>query len=218
MLVPFIHRALFLQCRSIHHFVHFVLTSDIFNIYFYASVIYFFFFVALPNRAAILRYTLLIFTTIAYFVKYIHQLINMNAEILNYIFNLNEKEISSQPNNTENSDKHVENIDEEMFDAIYDELTFVKKRFYFLYLKIVVVFMYLFITIETFITNTKALTGPNFQQILQFFLIIIGPYAVSLFLKANKDDFLTEENKRDIKAAFIRVQSVKQDHQSDTLC
>lgn len=176
------------------------------------------FFVALPNRAAILRYTLLIFTTIGYFVKYIHQLINMNAEILNYIFKLNEKEISSQPNNTENSDKHVENIDEEMFDAIYDELTFVKKRFYFLYLKIVVVFMYLFITIETFITNTKALTGPNFQQILQFFLIIIGPYAVSLFLKANKDDFLTEENKRDIKAAFIRVQSVKQDHQSDTLC
>lgn len=178
------------------------------------------FFVALPNRAAILRYTLLIFTTIAYFVKYIHQLINMNAEILNYIFKLKEEEISSELNNTENADSlayNVENVNEEMFDAIYDELTFVRKRFYFLYLKVVIVFMYLFITIETFITNTKALTGPNFQQILQFFLIIIGPYAISLFLKANKDDFLTEENKRDIKAAFIRFQSGKKNRQSDTL-
>lgn len=111
----------------------------------------------------------------------------------------------------------MENVNEEMFDAIYDELTFVRKRFYFLYLKVVIVFMYLFITIETFITNTKALTGPNFQQILQFFLIIIGPYAISLFLKANKDDFLTEENKSDIKAAFIRFQSGKKNRQSDTL-
>lgn len=144
----------------------------------------------------------------------------MNAEILNYIFKLKEEEISSELNNTENSDSlayNVENVKEEMFDAIYDELTFVRKRFYFLYLKVVIVFMYLFITIETFITNTKALTGPNFQQILQFFLIIIGPYAISLFLKANKDDFLTEENKSDIKAAFIRFQSGKKNRQSDTL-
>lgn len=68
----------------------------------------------------------------------------------------------------------------------------------------IVVLLYLIITTETFITNKTALTGPNFQQILEFNLIIIGPYAISFFLKATKDDFLIEENKRDIKDAFMR--------------
>lgn len=141
----------------------------------------------------------------------------MNAEILNYILKLKEKS-SPQSNNTDDSDGDVikmdcVHIDEKMFDDVYNKLTFVKKRFYFLYLKMIVVLMYLIITTETFITNKTALTGPNFQQILEFSLIIIGPYAISFFLKANKDDFLTEENKRDIKRAFILFnQSVKPEH------
>lgn len=57
---------------------------------------------ALPNRIAVLRYVLIIVTTIRYFVKYVHELINMNAEILNYILKLQER--SSQSNNTENTD------------------------------------------------------------------------------------------------------------------
>lgn len=176
-----------------------------------------FFFVALPNRIAVLRYVLIIVTTVSYFVKYVHELINMNAEILNYILKLKEKS-SPQSNNTDDSDGDVikmdcVHIDEKMFDDIYNKLTFVKKRFYFLYLKMIVVLMYLIITTETFITNKTALTGPNFQQILEFSLIIIGPYAISFFLKANKDDFLTEENKRDIKRAFMLFnQSVKPEH------
>lgn len=62
--------------------------------------------------------------------------------------------------------------------------------------------MYIFITFTTFILNAKSLTGSDFKDILQFLLIIIGPYAIIFFLKANKSDFLTEENKRQIQEAY----------------
>lgn len=62
--------------------------------------------------------------------------------------------------------------------------------------------MYLIITIETYLTNTQSLTGTNFKDMMEFMLIIIGPYAISVFLKANKDNFLTEENKSEIKTAY----------------
>lgn len=66
----------------------------------------------------------------------------------------------------------------------------------------IVVIMYLTITIETYLTNTQSLTGANFKDMLEFILIIIGPYAISVFLKASKDDFLTEENESEIKIAY----------------
>lgn len=82
-------------------------------------------------------------------------------------------------------------------------MMFVKKKFYFLFLKMVVVFMYLFITIETFITYKKSLNTSNLQTILEFLLIVFGPYAVSFFLKANNKDFLNEENKSEIKKGLM---------------
>lgn len=151
----------------------------------------YFVFVALPIRTHILRYTLIFVTTITYFVKYFHEIVNMNVEILHHIFTCEEKD-----------KKTVKYINERLYDYIYGRVPFVQRKFYVLFLKVIVVFMYLFITIETFITNQKSLTGTSFDKLLEFLLIIIGPYAISFFLKGNNNDFLTDENKEDIRELY----------------
>lgn len=163
----------------------------------------YFVFVALPMRAHMLRYTMLIVTTITYFGKYFHEIVNMNADILNHLFTC------GCEGETQNSNGSTQFIDEELFDYVYKRLMFVRKKLYFMFLKMIVVFMYLFITIETFITNKSSLTGSSFKDILEFLLIIIGPYAISLFLKVNKEDFLTEENKTEIKNEYTYFMSDK---------
>lgn len=125
----------------------------------------------------------------------------MNADILNYLFTC------SCEGETQNSNGSSQVIDEELFDYVYKRLMFVRKKLYFMFLKMIVVFMYLFITIETFITNKSSLTGSSFKDMLEFLLIIIGPYAISLFLKVNKEDFLTEENKTEIKNEYTYFMS-----------
>lgn len=149
-------------------------------------------FVALPIRVHILRYTILAVTTATYFVKYFHEIVNMNAEILTYVF-ICEKE---------RKQKDVTYVEEGMFDFIYGKILFVKKRLYFLVLKMLIVFMYLFITIETFIINQPSLTGTTFKDMLEYLLIIVGPYAISLFLKASNEDFLTNDNKAEIEKIY----------------
>lgn len=165
----------------------------------------YFVFVALPIRAHIMRIILIFVTTIFYFLRYFHEIINMNAEILNYIFKLEEEQTNLLVEDTSYTHKkdnlNVKSIDEEMFDYIYNKLMFVKKSYYFLSLKMIVVIMYLIITMETYLTNTQSLTGTNFKDMMEFMLIIIGPYAISFFLKTNKDGFLTEDNKSEIKSA-----------------
>lgn len=165
----------------------------------------YFVFVALPIRAHIMRIILIFITTIFYFLRYFHEIINMNAEILNYIFKLEEEQTNLLDNDASNKyrkeNSNFKSIDEGMFDYIYDKLMFVKKSYYFLSLKMIVVIMYLIITMETYLTNTQYLIGTNFKDMMEFMLIIIGPYAISFFLKTNKDDFLTEDNKSEIKSA-----------------
>lgn len=163
-------------------------------------------FVALPIRVHILRYTMLIGTTVTYLVKYFHEFINMNSDILKYLFTCEENPLLDGSKNKSNTNKStkVNIIREEMFDYVYEQLLFVKKNLYFLYLKMIVIFMYLFITIETFIINRNSLTGSGFKDILEFLLIIIGPYAITLVLKTNKTDTLTEENKTAIKNAYSK--------------
>lgn len=156
----------------------------------------YFVFVALLIRTHIMRYTLIIVTTFIYFVKYLSEIINMNAEILNHIFHL-------EADVTENiEEKKTEKIEEKKFDYIYAELSFVRNRIYHLCLKILVVFMYIFITVETFKQNQESLTGSSFDYILEFLLLILGPYAISVFLKTDKGNFLSDEDKDEIKTAF----------------
>lgn len=157
-------------------------------------------FVALPIRVHIFRYTFLVAITVTYFVKYFHEIINMNAEILKYVFICEEKR----------QNRNVKFIDEKLFIYIYGRALFVRKKIYFLFLKMIFIFMYLFITIETFITNQSSLTGTTFKDMLEFLFFIIGPYAISFFLKANKDDFLTTENKTELEEKFGTFYTVKE--------
>lgn len=168
-----------------------------------------FVFVALPIRPHIFRYTLIIVTIVVYILKYISEIINMNAEILSYIFEIEESERAEQTEvlieNTQKEPQHkfkVDYIKEEMFDFIYKRLFFVKKRLYFVFFKMLIVFMFLLIVFETFLDNKTLITGTNYKDIMELIIIFIGPYAISLFLKANEDYFLSNKNKDEIKKLY----------------
>lgn len=168
-----------------------------------------FVFVALPIRAHIFRYTLLIVTIVVYILKYVSEIINMNAEILSYIFEIEESERAEQTKLlSENTQKEPNNkfkvdyIKEEMFDFIYKRLFFVKKRLYFAFFKMLIVFMFFLIVLETFIDNKSSITGTNVKDIMELIIIFIGPYAISIFLKGNEDNFLSNENKEEIEKLY----------------
>lgn len=122
----------------------------------------------------------------------------MNEEILNNIFELQNQRIFQN----EEISEQIEKVQENKFNYIYGRLNFVKKRLYFLFLKTVIIFMYLFIAIETFITNRKSFTGSTLPYIVETLLLIIGPYAISLFLRVSKENFLTDENKIEIESEY----------------
>lgn len=133
----------------------------------------------------------------------------MNAEILSYIFEIEESERAEQTEvlieNTQKEPQHkfkVDYIKEEMFDFIYKRLFFVKKRLYFVFFKMLIVFMFLLIVFETFLDNKTLITGTNYKDIMELIIIFIGPYAISLFLKANEDYFLSNKNKDEIKKLY----------------
>lgn len=176
----------------------------------------YFFFVALPIREHLMRYALIAVSTIGYFSKYLQEVINMNQEILNYIF---DQQITPIARNSQNEENHIsaneQKVTEIMFNYIYANLKFVKKRFYFLFLKTLIIFIYLFITIETFITNKKS--GSNLQSMVEVLLLIIGPYAISLFLKVSKENFLTDENKREIRCAYDEFKKSHSHEQEENL-
>lgn len=168
-----------------------------------------FVFVVLPIRAHIFRYTFLIVTIVVYFLKYLTEIINMNAEILDYIFEIEERERAEQTEIlTENKPKEptskltVNYISEEMFNFIYKRLYFVKKRLYFAFFKMFVVLMFVLIVLGTFQANKNSITGTNFKDVMELIIVFIGPYAISLFLKASEINYLTYRNKLEIEKSY----------------
>lgn len=177
----------------------------------------YFVFVALLIRTHILQFTLIFVTTFVYFSKYLSEMINMNVDILKYIISLQKKLEQNNKHNNEQTDKETnkqsahrvdiqninqksnEQVDEKKFTYIYEKLAFVRKKIYILCLKTLVIFMYMFITIETFIRNKNSLNATSVKSIVEFLLLIIGPYAISFFIKTNKGDFLSDENKQEIE-------------------
>ena len=105
---------------------------------------------------------------------------------------------------TSDDDNSDEKINEKIFDNVYEELSFVKRRLYFLCLKILIVVMYLIITIMIFTQNRDFLVGTNFKDNIEVLLFIIGPYAVAFVLKTDKGDYLSEEDKIEIKDIYDR--------------
>lgn len=72
------------------------------------------------------RNVLLAFTLLVYFIKYIHEIININAEIVEYIFQVKEREKEQiiKPTRKIENDiaSETECVEEEMFSAIYNPL------------------------------------------------------------------------------------------------
>lgn len=73
---------------------------------------------------------MLIGTTVTYFVKYFHEFINMNSDILKYLFTCEEESLLDGYKNNfyTNKNTEVNSIREEMFDYVYEQLLFVKKK------------------------------------------------------------------------------------------
>lgn len=164
-------------------------------------------FVALPIRPNLFRFFILLVTLIVYYVRYIHEVINMNAEILDYIFQIKEideneqtKLLSSSIEMEGTNESKTNYVTEAMFDAIYGRLFFVRKRLYFLYVKTCIVTVYLLITVE--VLQDEPIPDFYFQEMLVLFVAASGPYAISLFLKANKDNYLSTKNKSEIEREY----------------
>lgn len=179
-------------------------------------------FVAFPIRLHIFRYGIMLFTFITYVIKYFTEIVNMNSEILGFIFEIKCRNKTLKCSTTattqtkydictiEGNEDIVANDDtignedtvsEDMFNYIFEQLRFVKKRFYFFIFKTLIVFMYLFITIETFLQSENSLSSASFKDVVELLLVLIGPYFISLFVKAGANDFLTHADKEDIENA-----------------
>lgn len=105
-------------------------------------------------------------------------------------------------NSTSIETKQIEFINEEEFDAVYEQLLFVNKWLYFLCVKSIVVIVYFVIIVNSFLFDRKSMNAPHFRDIFSIILVIIGPYAISFFLKGNKHNFLNIENKSEIRNAY----------------
>lgn len=105
-------------------------------------------------------------------------------------------------NSTSIETKQIEFINEEEFDAVYEQLLFVNKWLYFLCVKSIVVIVYFVIIVNSFLLDRKSMNAPHCRDILSIMLVIIGPYAISFFLKGNKHNFLNTENISEIRTAY----------------
>ena len=149
----------------------------------------YFVFVALFLRIHLMRFAIIIVSTMIYTTKYATEIVNSYSAILSFIF---EKENISC-NDT---------IEEKKFDDICEQLKFMHKKIYFVFIKILVVVMYVIITIGTFTKNREALLGTDVQSIVWILVVIISPYAASLFFKSGNGDYLSEIDKKEIDSAY----------------
>lgn len=73
-----------------------------------------------------MRNVLLAITILVYFIKYIHEIMNINAEIVEYIFQVKEREKEQIGKSTRKIESDIASetqcVEEEMFSAIYNPL------------------------------------------------------------------------------------------------
>lgn len=136
-----------------------------------------------------MRFAIIIVSTLIYLTKYAAEIVNSYSAILSFIF---EKE---------NISCH-DTFEENKFDDICRQLTFMYKKIYFVFVKTLVVCMYLIITIGTFTKTREALLGTDVQSIVGILVVIISPYAASLFLKSGSGDYLSDKDKAEINSTY----------------
>lgn len=160
--------------------------------------------VALPIRPEIMRNVLLAITISVYFIKYIHEIININAEILEYIFQVKESDDESE----------TECVEEEMFSAIYNHLFFMRKKLYFVLFKIGIVCAYLIFMTQVLGVGKISGTNYNIKEVVDVVLLAVGPYAFFLFVKANNNTFLTDDDKQEIQREYESYKTPINEHSS----
>lgn len=152
----------------------------------------YFVFVGLFLRIHLMRFAIIIVSTLIYLTKYATEIVNSYSAILSFLF---EKE------NISCNDSLAEKI----FDEVCGKLTFMHKKIYSVFVKTLVVCMYLIITIGTFTKTREALVGTDVQSIVGILVVIISPYAASLFLKSGNGDYLSDQDKTEIDSAYDTI-------------
>lgn len=128
----------------------------------------------------------------------------MNAEILEYIFQVKESDDESE----------TECVEEEMFSAIYSHLFFMRKKLYFVLFKIGIVCAYLIFMTQVLGVGKIAGTNYNIKEVVDVVLLAVGPYAFFLFVKANNDTFLTADDKQEIQRGYKFYKTSTKEHPS----
>lgn len=57
-----------------------------------------------------------------------------------------------------------------------------------------------------------SLTIYNFKEVVEVVLLAVGPYAFSLFVKANNDTFFTVDDKQEISREYESYITSRRDH------
>lgn len=158
-------------------------------------------FVAIPINTDTMRYIVIIITALLYYYKFIHEISNMYAEILEFIFKIMEQKETTLNDNSKTRTDCI-SVTEERFDAICKKLFFTRKKLYFVFLKMGIISIYLWIALRILDDDQLALSGYDIRDIVEISLAAIGPYAVSFFLKGNNETFLTKNDEDEIQYAY----------------
>lgn len=156
----------------------------------------YFVFVALFLRIHLMRFAIIIVSTLIYLTKYATEIVNSYSAILSFIFEKEKVSGRLTCNDT---------IKENIFDKICGKITFMRKKIYFAVVKILIVSMYLIITIGTFTKTREALVGTDVQSIVGILVVIISPYAASLFLKSGYGDYLSDKDKTELESVYEEI-------------
>lgn len=77
-----------------------------------------------------------------------------------------------------------------------------------------IVYAYLYFMTQILGVGKISGTNYNFREVLEVVLLAVGPYAISLFVKANNDTFLTADDKQEIKREYESYKTPRREHPS----
>jgi hypothetical protein len=120
----------------------------------------------------------------------------MSTEVLQVMF-----EKANSNDEQQADDKHgkkdgggKDHFPEETFSDVMEKLEF-SHRFYFFIFKCLIVFSYIFITVEALLSSEKIQSSRHFENFISYIFIALSPSAVNFIYSKNRDQYLTEEQK-----------------------
>ncbi|XP_062622276.1 uncharacterized protein LOC134283814 [Saccostrea cucullata] len=110
---------------------------------------------------------------------------------------------------TFDADIPITTIKEELYNEVTKNLLFAKRKKYFFIMKSFIVVGILVVMIMIFYYSGASKTARNFKEMLELVLFLISPFAISLFVKTNDKEILSECDKKDIEIAYDEFVNVK---------